>query len=390
MIHVDVTNTVKDLPGDEWDALASNDIMSSYGWLRTVEESYTGGMAPVYVAARMNGRMVAATVIYRFDSPKTIFNLDNILFGRHVSIARKLRITFQPVLECASYRNYGKHFLMDKQLDAVLRNQVMQELLSAIESYASRKKMSLCFNRVMDSETHLMDLLDEHGYYQTLTFPTSYLDVDWTDLSGYINIVRQKSLNSKKTIMKEMNQLKRAGVVIEEKKQLGEDEQRLFELLDMNCQKHNEYPLPFKNGFLRKLKQRLSDELSIYISRKQGCITGVSLMFRRGDEAFLSMVGVDYTLVQNDGTFFNLAYYHPIKEATQSGVKRLHFGNGQYQTKQRRGCKTSPCYLYYKSFHTARNYLAAMYFPLHRYWYRKKQTPYNLQTFIPSSPREQM
>jgi predicted N-acyltransferase len=382
MLHVEITDSIRAFPDMEWDGLAGDDIMSSYGWLRTVEETYTGGMTPVYLAVRQNGRMVAATVAYRIVRPKTNSNLDSVLFGRHASLARTLGLTFMPVLECAPYRNYGKHFLMDERLDASHCHHAMYALLSAMEHYAVGNNMALCFNRVMDTEHQLMVLLGANGYHQTLTFPTNYLDIHWKDFTGYVNAVRKESLNNKKNIKKEINRLKRAGVVIEEMKRLGGDEPRLFELLELNCRKHNQHPLPFKNGFLKKLKQRLGDELSIYISRKQGNITGVSLMFRRGHEAFLSMVGVDYTLARNDGTYFNLTFYPPIEEATRAGVRRLHLGNGQYQTKQRRGCKTSPCYLYYKSFQAARNCVAALYFPLHRAWYRKKQVPSNLQTFL--------
>jgi predicted N-acyltransferase len=97
------------------------------------------------------------------------------------------------------------------------------------------------------------------------------------------------------------------------------------------------------------------------------------------------MVGVDHALAGPDATYFMLTYYRPIQYAIDKRLKRIYFGNAQYALKQRRGCKISNSYIFYKSPRPAVNNLVGLWFLVHRIWFEKKHSEYNLQPYRPVS-----
>lgn len=61
------------------------------------------------------------------------------------------------------------------------------------------------------------------------------------------------------------------------------------------------------------------------------------------------IAGFDYNYItKNDYTYFNIAFYEPIKDAIEEGVKRIHFRPSSLQAKLKRGCNLEKLYLFVK------------------------------------------
>ena len=365
-----------------WEALAGDDIMCSYGWLKTMEETYARDRVVTYYLFEENGVPIGATISYLATSPRRDVNLDSIFFGRGQPWAQRVGLSFLPALICF-FRAYGKHFLLAGHLDRAARQRVSALLLDAIEADAARYRASPCFLRVMESEPELQALLRKRNYRLTLDFPMTYLDITWSNFKGYLDQIRQRSRNAAGSIRNEINRNRREGVVIEPWTGDADLSPRMWTLLNQNYQKYNPGVLPFQRNFFQRLWANLGDEAVVYIARKKEHITGVSVTLRRGVVAYAQMVGVDHALAGPDASYFVLAFYRQVQYAIEKDLKRIYFGNAKYSLKQRRGCKISNSYIFYKSPRPAVNNLVGLWFLVHRIWFEKKHCEYNLQPYRP-------
>ena len=97
MSPVTVVDTITAVDCGQWDDLAGDTALATYGWLRTVEECLTIDLTPVYFLLTENQSLRAATVCYRSFRADHIFTLDHMIFGRLRDTAAELSVTFLPV-----------------------------------------------------------------------------------------------------------------------------------------------------------------------------------------------------------------------------------------------------------------------------------------------------
>jgi len=383
MLTTETWPNIRNIPKGDWERLAGRDVMSSYGWLKTIEETQVGHTAPTYYLVKGNGVPLGASVSYFTGNSSDDHNLNTIFFGRMMHQAQKLGFSFLPALECYPFRAYGKHIFLAEHLDTSARQRVSEALLDGIEAEAARHQASPCFLHVMQPEEELWNLLFRRGYQMTWDYPLNYLDIEWSDFKGYKDFIRRRSRNMVRNITKEINRNRREGVVMETLPDVGEKANRLWELMNINYQKYNPGAFPFKRTYFQRLLDNLGDDVEITVARKKDRLTGVSVTLHRGAIAHIPMVGVDHAFAGPDATYFNLGCYQPIQNAIEKGLKRIYFGNAQYHLKQRRGCKISNCYIFYKSFRPGMNRLVGMWFHVHRTWFMRKHRSFSVQPYHP-------
>ena len=138
MITTETWPSIRDIPKGDWEGLAGRDVMTSYGWLKTIEETQIGCTAPTYYLVKENGVILGASVSYFKRDPISDSNLNTFFFGRMMHQAQKLGISFMPALICYPSRAYGQHFFLADHLDADARQRVNDALLDGIEVEAVR------------------------------------------------------------------------------------------------------------------------------------------------------------------------------------------------------------------------------------------------------------
>jgi predicted N-acyltransferase len=198
------------------------------------------------------------------------------------------------------------------------------------------------------------------------------MDISWDSFAAYKKYIRKRSLKMKKNIAQEINKNRKSGVTIGRVKDIDGQERRLYKLLNENSLEYDKLPMPFQENFLSRLEKNIGDDLVIYQSIKTGRISGVMVMLKSGDTAYLYLLGIDHSLAQNDFTYFNIGFYRPIADAITDNIKKIYFGAGPYYPKLRRGCKIQKAYFFHKPCHPASKLAAKLWFCLHHYWYNKK------------------
>ncbi|MFQ5963201.1 MAG: peptidogalycan biosysnthesis protein [Candidatus Scalinduaceae bacterium] len=372
MHTIKIVNSINEVHKEEWDAMVDDKVFISYGWLKTVEETFIGDVNSKYVLVQDSKKLIGASVCYIFDETDIVYSLDNFMFGRFKKYAAKMGISFLPAFICCPMRCYGKHFLIEKDADAETTGIIMDEILETIEEEASERKLSVSLINVIEDEIELIELLNKRGYNKTLGFPLNYLDVEWSSFEGYKKHVGRISKNTKKSIKKEINKNRKEGVIIKQLENLGGYEDRLYELVNNNYYKHNQILFPFNREFFKRLKENLGEDVVTYISVKKERLTGMSLLLKRNKVSYFSVIGIDHEMAGNDFTYFNLGYYRPIMDAISDKTTRLYDGAGMYELKARRGFKISDTYIYYKSFNRIKNIALKPWYAFHSKWYECK------------------
>jgi predicted N-acyltransferase len=372
MPTTDIVDTIHRIDREEWDALVGESIFASYGWLKTLEQTFIGDQKPRYFLMREAGRLIATAACYIAQPSEQIHNCDDTLLGRFKRYASKMGISFLPAMICSPRGAFGTHVLVDKRLDSKKAETVVTELIKKIEEFAFEYRLSIVFANVMDHEISLIRSLSERGYSKADTFPLCYLDVEWSSFNDYLASLKQIRQGSAKMIRREINKNRNEGVIIEEIEKVDGYQDRLFEMANRNYLSHNGKPFPFRKEYFKALKENLGSDAVIYTATKNNELVGVCVLLRRKESYFVPVIGVDHESAGNDFTYFNLAYYRPIRDAISDRIKRIYFGQAMYSLKTRRGCKMSNTYTYYKPYRRVSQIAVRPWFWLLSTWYRKK------------------
>jgi predicted N-acyltransferase len=372
MPTVDIVDTIHRIDREEWDTLVGGNIFTSYGWLKTIEQTFIGDLKPRYFLMREEGRLIATAACYITYPSEEIYSSDDTLLGRFKKYASKMGISFFPAMICSPKSAFGAHILVEKRLDSKKAEMVATEMIKKIEEFAVEHRLSIIFSNVMDHEISLIRSLSERGYSKAETFPLCYLDVEWSSFDEYLASLKQMSKASAKMVRNEINKNRKEGVVIQLLEKVDGFQDRLYELVNMNYLRHNRRPFPFRKEYFKALKDNLGSNAVVYTATKNHELVGACVMLRRNESCHISFIGVDHESAGNDFTYFNLAYYRPIEDAISDRIERIYFGQTQYALKTRRGCKLNNTYTFYRPYRRVSQIVVKPWFFLISAWYRKK------------------
>ena len=372
MNQVKIFNSISDVEKECWDALTENNIFMCYGWLKTFEETTNDLPLPYYITIFDDNKIIAASVCYFDKKNEYTRSIDNVLLGRFKDFKLIKNASFLPAVMCGSKKGYGTHFLFSKELNKNEISQLQNQLVDVIENIAVKLNASIYFSNIMNNELSLMQLLTKRGYYKTISLPLNYIDINWSSFQDYKKYVFKRHPSMKKSISWDINKNRRAGVVIKQLQNIEENQQRLFELLEMNHRKYNSSSFPLKPDYFLKLKENFTDNAIIFMALKDDNIIGVCVELKKDKEAALPYVGINHNISDRDLTYFNIVFYEPIKKANEYGIERIYGGNAFYAMKGRRGYKIANTYIFYKPNYGLLNYFIKIWFSIHYFWMARK------------------
>jgi predicted N-acyltransferase len=368
---VKIYNSITELRKEDWDLLTENNVYMCYEWLKTFEETTKFPVVPYYITVNIEENVIGAAVCYLEQRNESRI-IDRVLLGRLYRYPLIKRLSFMPSLICNHQRGDGTHFVFSSELDATKASLLQTKILNVIEDVARQKGVSICFLNVAEEEAALKNLLKQNGYYETFDLPTNFIDVNWISFEDYKKRLSQKYPYMDKSIRHELNRNQKSGVVIEQLQDICACQERLIDLLKMNHFKYNSSFFPLRENYFQKLKENFGNNAVIYTAKKNRTIIGVSVVLRKGNEAFFSSVGVDHELSKKDFTFFNIGYYKPIEDAIGTNIKRIYFGRGLYETKIKRGCNIKGMQVFYQPRNVLTRPILKLWFPFHKRWMSNK------------------
>jgi predicted N-acyltransferase len=343
LISIAEHETIVDVDRAGWDRLAGEDVFSSYGWLRTSEETSRVVRRHRYFLAHASDGLAGAAACYLDETkPSTV---DGVLFGRVANRARALRLTVAPALVCGTRTGLGGHILVRPDSSESDRRRVMLALLDAMEASARGDGWTLCFRSVVDRSTSLVESLRSRRYARAAELPTTFLDVRWSSFDDYIRELKTKHPATAGNIRWEMNRAHKSGIVFRKLDDPIPLQQQLYGLIDSHYRRLNGMPFPFGPSVLAALQRNLGERLVVYVALKDREPCSVTVVLRAGDSMFVAMSG---TSEENRESlvYFNNTYDEPIKDAIGVGVRRIYCGKLLYGLKARRGFELLESNLY--------------------------------------------
>jgi predicted N-acyltransferase len=372
MYRVKIHNSIIEIDKECWQKVTGDKLFMSYNWLKTFEESLINPSLPYYILIDDNTNIAAAAVCYLEKKNRSIGSIDNVLLGRIRNLSLIKNLSFLPALICGPKRSYGIHFSFDKGLKKGEVEKLQNQLLDIIENIANENSVPLCFTNILKEESSLIQLLNKRGYFKTQTWPLNYMNVEWNSFDEYKKYLGQRFSRMNKKVANEINKNKKSGVVIKILQNIAEHQERLLELLEMNHTTYNSSIFSLKPDYILNMKKNFGDGAIVYTAEKQGKINGVCVKLKNEKEAVLAEIGVDHTAGENDFTYFNIAYYEPIKDAIESGIKKIYAGNGLYKAKSKRGFSAADCFIFYKSRPGLKSFFIRVWLFFHYLWMRQK------------------
>jgi predicted N-acyltransferase len=214
---------------------------------------------------------------------------------------------------------------------------VMNKLLDIVEGEADRNRLPLNLIDIPEGDLDLATVLRQRGYSRSRHVPMTFLDICWSSFTEYVKHLDSISPHARKNLRNQINRNLKSGTTISVLENVGENSERLHELLTMNYRKHWNMPFCFSKDFFSELKRNHGRNAVLHVSRKNGLITGVLLELRYNGTSHIPLVGIDHEKCGNDMTYFVLTFYTPIVEAIKIGLNRIFFGHGHYRMKLRLG-----------------------------------------------------
>jgi predicted N-acyltransferase len=361
-LDIRVATTLAEVPRAAWDAVAGGSVVTCHDTLLAVEEGYAGAIEPHYVLASRDGVLRGAAVCYYRRAGGMSAAPDHLLLGALHPVARRLGLSFLPVLACGGYRANHSGILGSEPA----------AVLDAVEALARRLGVGVLIERVTPAEPRLRDLLRARGYHGTLNHPVAWLDIGWRSFDGYVESLRRINRQLPSNTRREMAAFRRAGLEIRPLDDLEPVATRLHGLADALSRRRNGSGLPYGPALLARLKARLGERCLVYGAFADDRLVGFTMFLRDRHVGYGVHVGVE-PRPRGERAYFNLNYYRPIADAIAAGLERLDYGTLLYQAKVHRGCRVVPTELYWRGASRASHALMAPWFRAHRQWAERRK-----------------
>jgi predicted N-acyltransferase len=332
-----VSKSAEEIGKDSIDSI-TDDPFFTYGWFRTLETRQSHNVSPLYLAVNDGNRLVAL-------APCSIESLGPTQFI--TALPKNLnRIGFKlRVLRCQSPCGARTTILLGKNLD---EKTIFALLAKKIDGICRKQKIMFSyFPYVSQFDRFLTENLQAHGYSKRLPNVTSFfLDVQWNSFHDYLESLHHKV---RKNVKREIRKCFESKVTIEESQDGDIQAAKLSELCSNLCLKYGVREKVFDTYFFRELNEHAKDKTKIFIARKNNEIVGFCLTLWQREILDVVTVGFNYdVLTRSDFTYFNVAYYTPVKWAIEHGIRKIYYHALAEKVKLDRGCTPETTYNFVK------------------------------------------
>jgi predicted N-acyltransferase len=321
-----------------------DDGFFTYGWLKTLETSKPPiNLDPFYVAAYDKDSLAAFTPCFR-DIAGQYFQYGPNVFPfmkKALKISNRLHIGQEHVLLCYSPWCFRTKVFFDKSINQGVS---FSKLSERIDSICKKEKILFSsFLFVSEFDKRLIASLENLGYRRFIFWkPMLYLDVRWETFEDYL-----KSLKStvRHEIRREIKNCQENGITIDQVTDFKKLSPTLSDLSYNLSLKYNKWAPRLEPLFFERLSDYANANAIVFLAKKKDSIVGFSLFIRKEQTLDTFLGGFNYELLgKTDFTYFNLAYYTPIKWAIREGIKKIYYRWGSEKAKYKRGCKSETLY----------------------------------------------
>jgi len=314
----EIIESIHQIDPKEWDCLVKDRPFANWRWLQLTEAVLLDHQ-PRYVLLRQNGELRAGIVTVlqtQFQTPRFQATLGGVI-QRFPGLRCGIPLSGDPGL-----------FVSDQ--DSLV--DLLPVLMQGLETLIQREHISFHTIDHIWSTMPLWEYLQARGYHRIEHLAEIYLDIQWSSFTDYLSDLSKRK---RKEFRRVNRRLEERDITLAVADPRTEDSQTLQTLVNNVFQRHHEPNLYVDELFL-KASSIMGEDFKLIVARQGERLICCAAMLRSGNEWLGKWVGLDYAYTLNTGTYYRLVA-ECVRQAIQSGGRRIRLGATAYQTKRHFG-----------------------------------------------------
>lgn len=341
-----ITNTIRDIPKKDWDNLFGENIVDSYGYHRSLEESHLKEFSFGYLIGQRDNRIKAIIPFFVMD-----FSLDTLVPGRmHRFIAKFKRFLSIKVLFLGFPTTEEFYLGLAKREDM---NLFLGRALFKIYEFARLKKVSaIAFNNLSGRNKPLAKMLEKRKFIRLESLANTIIDIKAGSLEDYM---KSLSKNMRKDLKRKLRRsAEQAALHTEVREDIDDIIERVYRLYMNNFSDSDVHFEILTPEFFRNICRNMAGVAKYFITYEQDKIVAFNLCLVKNGLFIDKFIGFDSELARKYHLYFTTFCYN-LDWCIKNGIRRYQPGTTDYHPKIRLGARLIPLYIYAKSFNPLLN-----------------------------------
>jgi len=342
-ISCKILDNINEIDKKDWDAVFG-DIPESYPFYKALGNSELPDFAFYYLVIYRDDETVLIAPLFATD-----FNGDIAVEGAISKVIKFIREAFPRflifnTLFCGT--PFGEYGVLGIKQDFQDDPRLIPLLLEGINNLAVKINTPLViFKDFLKQSPPFLDILTRRGYSKTASFPTVYLELNFTSFEDYL-----KSLGSstRKSLKKKLKQAYSRGKI--EVKVAQKIEGQIDQIVKLYENTYREGLTKFERltqKFFLQVTHDLYPHTLFFLYYVDGKLAAFNLCFVYPDLLIDKFIGFDYDISNYYNLYF-VSWAYNIKWCIDNLRRYYHPGQTDYQPKIRLGGKIIPLYAYLK------------------------------------------
>ncbi len=336
-----IVNTINDIPRQDWDALFGNELIESYGYLKTLEEGEAGNFSFSYLIGKENNSTVLILPFFVMDFsfamlfPKRLRETFNI-FNRWL----KLKVLF---IGSPTTEGFSMGLSSDVNLAAIL-----DKSLEKLQEFSKNGGiLGMAFYNLSAKYPKLTEYLKQKKFIKLESMPTTAISIKAGSLEEYIQNLgknTRKDLKKKLRYSQELVQLK-----TEERTDVTDIIEDIYKLYLNNFNDADVHFETLTKKFFLDICKNMPGVAKYFISYDQNKIIAFNLCLIKNGVFIDKFIGFDYSVARKYCLYYTTFCYN-INWCITNRIKVYQPGFSDYHPKIRLGAKLIPLDIYAKAF----------------------------------------
>ena len=351
-ITYNIDFSINDVPKNEWDVIASENIYLKHDYLRSVETGASTPMSFVYVQLMVDDKLEGICYFQLLDVDSSLLLQKDVPFDFSKKLTHKLLDTFGvKVMVCGNLFSTGANgFLFNKEKIAIEElYESIQEIVKTLnsENLNNDKISFVLFKEYWEqNDVFSSSFLEELNYkcFQIDVNMVLFLKEEWNCFDDYLSSMKTKYRTRAKNVLKKTNEIKVKSLNASEISFYGTKIEELYSLVS-NASSFNIAKF-CADGFV-DLKEKLSDQFIFNGFFLNDELVAFSSGYVYNQQLDANYVGFNYILNQEIPLYQKILYTY-VENALAYDVNELRLGRTAELIKSSIGAVPKPMNLYVK------------------------------------------
>ncbi len=339
-----VTNTIKDIPRQDWDSLFG-DTIEGYGYQKTLEESGLKEFSFGYLLGKSDGKLITVIPFFVMDfsfATLTRGALRNLILGLQKFFKRFLKMK---ILFLGAPTTEEFYFGFDKSRDL---NMIMDEALAELSRFCQKEKISgFLFYNLSQKDKLLAEHLKAKKFIEMESLPTTLIKIEASSWEDYI---KRLSKNMRKDLKRKLKRsASQAQLTTELRDNISDIAPHIYQLYLNNFNQSDvSFELLTPNFFL-DICRNMPGVAKFFVTYDKDKIVAFNLCLIRDGLFIDKTVGFDSRVAHKYHLYYT-TFCHNLSWCIKNSLSFYQPGTTDYYPKIRLGAKLIPLYIYARAF----------------------------------------